>query len=44
MGILKFSADAWADYLYLQSSDRKVLKRVNELIKAAGTRRGYFWM
>jgi len=33
MGILKFSAEAWSDYLYWQSSDRKVLKRINELIK-----------
>jgi len=33
MSILKFSAEAWSDYLYWQSSDRKVLKRINELIK-----------
>ena len=33
MGVLKFSAEAWSDYLYWQSSDRKVLKRINELIK-----------
>lgn len=33
MGILKFSAEAWSDYLYWQSSYRKVLKRINELIK-----------
>ena len=33
MSILKFSVEAWSDYIYWQSSDRKVLKRINELIK-----------
>ncbi|MFT4247666.1 MAG: Txe/YoeB family addiction module toxin [Pseudomonas sp.] len=32
--ILQFSDDAWEDYLYWQQADRKLLKRVNELIKA----------
>ena len=26
---------AWSDYLYWQSQDKKLLKRINELIKAA---------
>lgn len=26
---------AWEDYLYWQSQDKKTLKRINELIKAA---------
>lgn len=28
-----FSSQAWDDYLYWQRTDRKVLKRVNALIK-----------
>jgi toxin YoeB len=28
-----FSANAWDDYLYWQQSDKKMLKRVNKLIK-----------
>lgn len=32
--ILQFSEDAWEDYLYWQQTDKKLLKRVNELIKA----------
>jgi toxin YoeB len=28
-----FSSQAWDDYLYWQRSDRKVLKRINDLIK-----------
>jgi toxin YoeB len=30
-----FTSDAWDDYLYWQSQDKKTLKRINELIKAA---------
>jgi toxin YoeB len=30
-----FTTDAWEDYLYWQGQDRKTLKRINELIKAA---------
>ena len=33
MANLKFSATAWEDYLYWQSSDKKTLKRINELLK-----------
>ncbi|MFC7520673.1 Txe/YoeB family addiction module toxin [Xanthomonas populi] len=32
--ILQFSANAWEDYLYWQQTDKKMLKRINELIKA----------
>lgn len=30
---LLFTTQAWEDYLYWQQNDRKVLKRINELIK-----------
>lgn len=29
-----FSSKAWEDYLYWQQTDKKILKRINELIKA----------
>lgn len=32
--ILQFSDEAWEDYLHWQHADKKILKRVNELIKA----------
>ena len=28
-----WSDKAWADYLYWQSTDKKILKKINELIK-----------
>ena len=28
-----FSANAWDDYLYWQQTDKKMLKRINKLIK-----------
>ena len=28
-----FSSQGWADYLHWQQTDRKLLKRINELIK-----------
>jgi len=31
---ISFHHDAWADYLYWQKTDKKVFKRINELIKA----------
>jgi len=31
--ILSFSDDAWDDYLYWQQHDKKVLKKINRLIK-----------
>ena len=30
---LIFSEDAWDDYLYWQLNDKKILKKVNKLIK-----------
>lgn len=30
---LVFSEHAWADYLYWQKTDKKTLKRINELIR-----------
>ena len=30
---ISFLEDAWADYLYWQSQDKKTLKRINQLIK-----------
>jgi toxin YoeB len=32
---LAFSPDAWEDYLYWQQTDKKIVKRINELIKDA---------
>lgn len=32
--ILQFSDDGWDDYLYWQQTDRRLLKRINDLIKA----------
>jgi len=31
--ILSFSDDAWEDYLYWQGQDKKILKKINRLIK-----------
>lgn len=33
MSELRFSDNAWADYLYWQSQDRKTLRKVNLLIQ-----------
>jgi toxin YoeB len=30
---LRFTDEAWSDYLYWQETDRKILKKVNSLIK-----------
>ena len=30
---LVWTADAWSDYLYWQATDRKMLKRVNQLLR-----------
>ncbi|CAH2707393.1 Putative mRNA interferase YoeB [Xanthomonas campestris pv. nigromaculans] len=32
--ILQFADNTWEDYLYWQQTDKKMLKRINELIKA----------
>ena len=37
---LIWSENAWEDYLYWQVHDKKILKRINELIKAI--KRDYF--
>ena len=31
--ILSFADDAWEDYLYWQQEDKKILKKINRLIK-----------
>ncbi|MDR0931888.1 MAG: Txe/YoeB family addiction module toxin [Victivallales bacterium] len=33
MANLKFSPQAWEEYIYWQSSNKKIVKRINELIK-----------
>lgn len=40
-----WSDDAWADYLYWQTQDKKILKRINQLIKDIernGCMRGHY--
>lgn len=32
---LKFTDEAWSDYIYWQTQDKKTLKRINDLIKAS---------
>lgn len=32
---LLFHDDAWDEYLYWQATDRKILKRINDLLKIA---------
>ncbi len=31
--ILSFADDAWSDYLYWQEQDKKILKKINRIIK-----------
>ena len=31
--IISFTENAWADYLYWQKADKKLVKKINELIK-----------
>ena len=33
MSNISFAEDAWAEYLYWQTQDKKTLKRINALIK-----------
>lgn len=33
MHALKFDPEAWEDYLYWQSTDKAILKRINSLIR-----------
>ncbi len=35
MRSVKFTDESWHGYLYWQTQDRKTLKRINDLIKAA---------
>jgi toxin YoeB len=35
MRSVKFTDEAWADYLYWQTQDKKMLARINRLIEAA---------
>lgn len=35
MSKIAFTHEGWEDYLYWQKSDKKILQRVNELIKDA---------
>lgn len=30
---ITFSPDGWADYIYWQTEDKKILKRINKLLK-----------
>ncbi len=30
---ITFTSDSWDDYLYWQKNDKKIIKRINELIK-----------
>ncbi len=30
---IQFTPEAWEDYLYWQATDKKILKRINELLK-----------
>jgi toxin YoeB len=32
---ITFTIDAWEDYVYWQKQDKKTLRRINDLIKAA---------
>lgn len=34
MSLLIWSEQAWADYLHWQANDRKLVKRINELLKS----------
>ena len=40
MGNLVFSSDAWNDYLYWQIQDKKMIKRINQLLQDI-SRNGY---
>lgn len=31
--MISFTADGWEDYLYWQSQDKQILKKVNQLLK-----------
>ena len=31
--VIQWDLDAWEDYLYWQTQDKKILKRINQLVK-----------
>ena len=31
--VIQWDLDAWEDYLYWQSQDKKILKKINQLVK-----------
>lgn len=33
MKIIQWDFDAWEDYLYWQTQDKKILKKINQLVK-----------
>jgi toxin YoeB len=33
MGKISFSEEAWSDYLYWQTQDKKTIKRINQLLQ-----------
>lgn len=33
---VSFTENAWQDYIYWQNTDKKIVKRINELIKDIG--------
>ena len=33
---VSFTADGWEDYLYWQSHDKQILKKINQLLKDCG--------
>ena len=34
--LIRWDLDAWNDYIYWQTQDKKILKRINQLIKDIG--------
>ncbi|MFC1238984.1 Txe/YoeB family addiction module toxin [Treponema vincentii] len=34
--LIQWDLDAWNDYIYWQTQDKKILKRINQLIKDTG--------
>ena len=34
--LIQWDLDAWNDYIYWQTQDKKILKRINQLIKDIG--------
>jgi len=36
MGRILFTEEGWEDYLYWQTQDKRILKKINKLIKSIG--------